>query len=183
MAGSLQRDRIRITNAPKLLGYVLLSDSNEVSRTVQATGEGNYLELLKEERYTTKRLTMTLTGIDLIGQFLTVILALSVSFLALGTLVVGRRLITDASVRAVLRRAAVVTLRDPNIVFDRHADRDPKTREILVPFERYKRGMRVLVRALVVALVLLALKLLLVLLRMVAASSAVSADTLLTPGP
>lgn len=126
---------------------------------------------------------MAIAGFDLIGQFLTVILALSVSFLALGTLVVGRRLVTDASVRAVLRRAAVVTLRDPNIVFDRHADRDPKTREILVPFERYRRGMRVLIRAFLVTLVLLALKLLLVLLRMVAASSAGSVDTLPIPGP
>lgn len=121
---------------------------------------------------------MTLTGFDLLGQFLTVILALSVSVLALGTLVVGRRLVTDASVRAVLRRAATLTLRDPNVVFDRHADRDPKTREILVPFERYKRGMRVLVRAFLVTLVLLVLKLFLVLLRMYVSSSAGSAETL-----
>lgn len=108
---------------------------------------------------------MPLETLDIVNQFLTVVLALGLSILALGALVVGRRLVADASVRSVLRRAAVITLQDPNLTFERHAERDSQTKEILVPFRHYRASARVLFYGLVAALSLLVLKLLLVLLR------------------
>lgn len=108
---------------------------------------------------------MPLGTLDIVNQFLTVVLALGVSILALGALVVGRQLVADPSVRSVLRRAGAITLKDPNMIFEQHAERNPKTKEVLVPFARYRTSARVLFYGLVIALSLLALKLILVLLR------------------
>lgn len=108
---------------------------------------------------------MPLGTLDIVNQFFTIVLALGLSILALGALVVGRRLVADPSVRSVLRRAAVITLKDPNMIFEQHAERNPKTKEILVPFARYRVSARILFYGLVAALSLLVVKLLLVLLR------------------
>lgn len=108
---------------------------------------------------------MALTLLDVLSELLTVLAALAVSALALGTLAVGRRLLRDVSVRGTLRRAAAVSLRDPNVTFDRYADRNQQTKEILVSFGQYRLATSWLFRGVAAALVLLVLKLLVVLLR------------------
>lgn len=111
---------------------------------------------------------MTLIFLDTISRFLTVILSVGVMILAAGTLVVARQLATDASFRSTLRRAASVTLQDPNMIFERHAERNPKTKELLVSFGRYRASARLLFRGVLAALVILVTKLLVMLFSLLA---------------
>ncbi|TSC72653.1 MAG: hypothetical protein G01um101438_370 [Parcubacteria group bacterium Gr01-1014_38] len=107
-----------------------------------------------------------MTTLDVVNQLLTVVLALAVCLLTFGVLAVGSRLSGRTSPRSLLRRAVVVTLQDPRVVFARHAARNTKTQEILVPFSRYLGAARLLLFGFSVTVLLLAVKLALVFLRL-----------------
>ncbi len=111
---------------------------------------------------------MALVLLDAVNRFLTVVLAVGVVALAAGTLVVARQLATDASFRSTLRRAASVTLQDPNMIFERHAERNPKTKELLVSFGRYRASARLLFQGVLAGFVVLVFKLLVMLFSLIA---------------
>ena len=107
-----------------------------------------------------------MTALDLFNQVLTVVLAVAVGVLTGGVLLAGRRLAKRGSPRTVLQRAAVLSLRDPNVLFERFAERKARSREIVVSFSRYRAAMRMLLLGFFATAVLLAVKIAIVLLRL-----------------